>query len=41
MPWWEFSGYIDNDNIKILRVGHPERKKKNDYVNAITNWIKE
>ena len=41
MPWWEFSGYIDNDNIKILRVGHPERKKKNDYVNAITSWIKQ
>ena len=41
MPWWEFSAYIDNDNIKVLRVGHPERKKKVDYVNAIANWIKQ
>ena len=41
MPWWEFSGYIENDNIKVLRVGHPERKKKVDYVNAIANWIKQ
>ena len=41
MPWWEFSAYIENDNIKVLRVGHPERKKKVDYVNAIANWIKQ
>lgn len=41
MPWWEFSGYIDNDNIQVLRVGHPERKKKTDYVNAIVKWIKQ
>ena len=27
--------------IKVLRVGHPERKKKVDYVNAIANWIKQ
>lgn len=41
MPWWEFSGHINNDNIKVIRVGHPERKKKVDYVNAIVKWIEQ
>lgn len=41
MPWWEFYGNINNDKIKVLRVGHPERKKKTDYVNAIVKWIKQ
>ena len=39
MPWWERTYYNENDTVKILRVGHPERKKKVDFVDKITNWI--
>lgn len=39
MPWREFHGYINNNLIEVLRVGHPERKKKSDYVNIIVKWL--
>ena len=39
MPWMEAIGQLNNNLIKILRVGHPERMKKDEYVSAISKWI--
>lgn len=41
MPYWEFKIKIDKNNtIKCLLVGHPERLKKDEYVNKIVEFIK-
>ena len=42
MPWWERAFYDENGNIdtEFLRIGHPERKNKIDFVREVTNWIK-
>ncbi len=42
MPWWSRSFYDDQQRevLKFLRVGHPERKKKEDYVDAVSRWIR-
>ena len=37
MPWLEAAS--EADDIRILRVGHPERKKKVDFTNKISEWI--
>ena len=37
MPWLEAASEVDD--IRILRVGHPERKKKVDFTNKISAWI--
>ena len=37
MPWLEAAS--EDDDIRILRVGHPERKKKVDFTNKISAWI--
>ena len=41
MPWWDRSFFDDQPKevLRFLRVGHPERKKKEDYVAAISKWI--
>lgn len=39
MPWMEAIGQLNDNLIKILRVGHPERMKKDEYVSAISKWI--
>lgn len=39
MPWWEFKAELNEIKIEVLRVGHPERKKEIDYVNAVVDWI--
>ena len=39
MPWMEANGQLNGNSIKILRVGHPERMKKNDYVAAVSKWL--
>jgi len=40
MSSWTFNGMIGNYLSKIIRVGHPERMKKEDYVNHLINYIK-
>ena len=43
MPWWDRS-FFDaqgNEVFRFLRVGHPERKKKDVYVKQISKWILE
>ena len=39
MPWREAAARIDNFKFHVLRIWHPERKKKDDYVSAICDWI--
>ena len=41
MRSWTFRGMIDNNLSRVIRVGHPERMKKEDYVNHIVNFIKD
>ncbi|MBO5008065.1 MAG: hypothetical protein J6D26_04470 [Clostridia bacterium] len=33
------TGFINKNEINAIRVGHPERMKKADYVNLIVNYI--
>lgn len=40
MPWCEATARIDKSQYHVLRIGHPERKDKDDYVNAICEWVK-
>ncbi|RUM57334.1 MAG: hypothetical protein DSY60_05150 [Persephonella sp.] len=37
--WWHRIIYLSNKEINILRVCHPERKKKVDFTNEIVKWI--
>lgn len=39
MPWKDFVGTVGNNQIEVLRIGHPERLKKDDFVNKVCNWI--
>jgi len=41
MPWWERSFHnVQNEEVlRFLRVGHPERKNKADYTRSISEWI--
>jgi len=41
LPWWEFTITINSKIIRCLRVGHPERKKKDQFVDLIVNYIKD
>ena len=41
--WWHRKFLDDNGNIifDFLRIYHPERKTKEDYVAKVVNWLKE
>jgi len=41
MPWWERIFYDSGGTevLRFIRVGHPERKLRCDFVSAITNWL--
>lgn len=39
MPWKEACGYIDNKAYHVLRIGHPERKKKEAFVSRVVEWV--
>ena len=41
VPWLEAKATISNIKVNVLRTGHPERKKKKDFVNAICKWVNE
>ena len=36
-----FNGVISNSISRVIIVGHPERMKKEDYINHIVNFIKQ
>ena len=39
LPWWEFNITINNKIVRCLRTGHPERKKKDAFVETVSNFI--
>ncbi len=41
MPWRDRSFFDDQQRevLRFLRVGHPERKKKEDFVRVLSEWI--
>ncbi len=39
MSSWTFDGVIGNNTSRVIRVGHPERMKKDAYVSHIVNYI--
>lgn len=41
MSSWTFNGTIGDNTSRIIRVGHPERMKKDDYINHIVSFIKQ
>ena len=42
LGWWERSFVSKWDShIDFLIIGHPERMKKSDYVNLVTEWLKK
>lgn len=41
MPWLEAYGSLNGKDVKILRIGHPERMKKSEYVSAVAEWIEK
>lgn len=40
MPYHSFAGYMNSKKINCLRIGHPERMKKDEYVSCVVKWIK-
>ncbi len=40
MRWYEGTGEINGKRVVFLRTGHPERKKRDGYISAVTDWIK-
>jgi len=43
MPWWNRVFYDSNGKKEweFLRIGHPERKKKNEFTQRVYEWIIE
>jgi hypothetical protein len=41
MPWWDRSFFTADNRelLRFLRVGHPERKRKDEFVKMISKWI--
>ena len=39
MPWQEAISTLGNQTFHVLRVGHPQCKKKSDFVYEISKWI--
>jgi len=38
--WWDREIILKSgEMVRILRVSHPERMKKNDYVKNISDWL--
>ena len=35
----DFDAVLQGRKIKVLKIAHPERKKKNAYISAVVNWI--
>lgn len=38
-PWNEGTSKVSGRTIHFLRICHPERKKKDDFVNSVYDWI--
>ena len=40
MPWMEAEATVMGQSVNILRTWHPERKNKEDFTLAVSNWLK-
>lgn len=40
MSSWTFEGMLGDDVVRCIRVGHPERMKKEDFVNHVVDYLK-
>ncbi|MBE6013772.1 MAG: hypothetical protein E7241_00190 [Lachnospiraceae bacterium] len=38
-PWREGRAIVDGQQMFFLRTCHPERKNKEDFVNAVADWV--
>lgn len=43
MVWWDRSFFDERgrETMRLLRIGHPERKKKIAYVEIVSSWISD
>ncbi len=41
MPFAEFDATSLGNSIRVLRIGHPERKQKDAYVSTVVKWVKD
>lgn len=41
MPWMEASGSIGESGYQILRIGHPQYKKRDEFIRLVCNWVNE
>lgn len=43
MPWWNRVFYNNDETVltEFIRIGHPERLKKNDFIKKVSEWSKK
>ena len=43
MPWWNRVFYDNNGEVlmEFIRIGHPERLKKDEFIRKVSNWAKK
>lgn len=41
MPWMEATAVVSGETVHVLRTGHPERKKKGEFVKMVTRWVRK
>ena len=39
MPYAEYDCELGSSKIKVLRIGHPERLNKEDYISTVVDWV--
>jgi hypothetical protein len=39
LAWWEREIRGDAASVRVLRVGHPERMKKENYTSSLAAWL--
>lgn len=41
IPWLEANAQINGKSMRVLRTAHPQNKNKEDFVNAVCNWVQQ
>ena len=41
MPWMEAEGNIGGRGYRILRIGHPQYKKRDDFIRLVCSWVND
>jgi len=39
MPWMEAEGSIGGRGYRILRIGHPQYKKRDEFIRLVCDWV--